>query len=95
MSMDWFLQSSPALFGLTAALITMGFLVHMSFRRRPYARLAFMTGLMKGAALEDENPNDSSTNPMVHSQSTPTLLTLFDCRSRPSPDHARIHPCQH
>jgi hypothetical protein len=28
--------------------------------------MAFLTGLMKGAALEDESPNGCSTNPMVH-----------------------------
>jgi hypothetical protein len=55
--MDWLLQSPAALLGLTVALVTIGFLVHMSFSRRPDARMAFLTGLMKGAALEDECPN--------------------------------------
>ena len=43
-----------------------GFLVHMSFSTRPDARMAFLTGLMKGAALEDESQNARSANPMVH-----------------------------
>ena len=64
--MDWLLQSSPALLALMVALITMGFLVHMSFSSRPDARMAFLTGLMKGAMLEDESQDARSANPRVH-----------------------------
>lgn len=64
--MDWLLQSIGALLGLAVAIITMGFLVHMSLDRRPDARMAFLTGLMKGAALEDESRNATPGNPPVH-----------------------------
>jgi hypothetical protein len=64
--MDWLLQSSAALLGLAVALITMGFLVHMAFSSRPDARMAFLTGMMKGATLEDESPNACSADPIVH-----------------------------
>jgi len=58
--MDWLLQSSGALLGLTVTIVTIGFLVHMSFSSRPDARMAFLTGLMKGAMLEDLTQNASS-----------------------------------
>ena len=64
-TMEWLLQLSAALLGLTVAFITIGFLVHMSFSTRPDARMAFLTGLMKGAALEDESPNAWSADPIV------------------------------
>jgi hypothetical protein len=64
--MHWLLQSSAALLGLEVALITIGFIVHMSFSIKPDARMAFLTGLMKGAGLEDESPNACSADPMVH-----------------------------
>jgi hypothetical protein len=64
--MDWLLQSSGALVGLTVTLITIGFLVHMSSSSKPDARMAFLTGLMKGAALEDLSQNACSAKPMVH-----------------------------
>jgi len=64
--MDWLIQSGAALLALMAALITIGFLVHMSFSGRPDARMAFLTGLMKGAMLENESPNTRSANPRVH-----------------------------
>ena len=53
--MDWLLQSSAALLGVSGTLLTMGFLVHLSFSSRPVARMALLAGLMKGAALEDES----------------------------------------
>jgi len=64
--MNWLLQFSAALLALMVALITIGFLVHMSFSSRPDARMAFLTGLMKGVALEDLSQNACSPNPMVH-----------------------------
>jgi hypothetical protein len=64
--MDWLLQWSAVLLGLAVAFITIGFLLHMSFSSRPDARMAFLTGLMKGAALEDESPNVYTPNPVVH-----------------------------
>jgi hypothetical protein len=64
--MDWLLQSSAALLGLTVTLITIGFLVYMSFSSKPDARMAFLTGLTKGAALEDLSQNADSAEPMVH-----------------------------
>ena len=63
--MDALIQSSGALLGLTVAIVTMGFLVHMSLNRRPDTRMAFLTGLVKGAALEDESPNACPENPLV------------------------------
>jgi len=59
-NMDWLLQSSAALLGMTGTLVAIGFLVHMSFSGRPGARMAFLTGLMKGAALDDESPDACS-----------------------------------
>jgi hypothetical protein len=61
-TMDWLLQSSGTLLGMTVTLITMGFLVYMSFSSRPDARMAFLTGLMKGAGLEDES-QDAAPKP--------------------------------
>jgi hypothetical protein len=58
------LQSSAALLAFIVALITMGFLVHMSFSSRPDARMAFLTGLMKGAAFEDESQDLYSSDSM-------------------------------
>jgi len=55
-----------ALLGLAVAIITMGFLVHMSLNRRPDARMAFLTGLMKGAAVGDESRDAARGNPPVH-----------------------------
>jgi hypothetical protein len=63
--MDWLLQSSAALLGLAVALVTIGFLVHMSFSRRPDARMAFLTGLMKGAGLEDPTQMTHTCNVQV------------------------------
>jgi hypothetical protein len=63
--MDWLLQSSAALLGLAVAFVTIGFLVHMSFSSRPDARMAFFTGLMKGATLEDESPNVFTASPPI------------------------------
>jgi hypothetical protein len=65
-TMDWLLQSSAALLGMTVTLITMGFLVRLSFSSRPDAQMAFLAGLMKGAALEDGNQGACSANPIVH-----------------------------
>ena len=64
--LDWLIQSGAALLALMVALITIGFLVHMSFSSRPDARMAFLTGLMKGAMLEDESQNVRSAIPRVH-----------------------------
>jgi len=64
--MDWLLQSSAALLGLAVALMTIGFLLHMSFSSRPDARMAFLTGLMKGTAFVDESPNACSVDLIVH-----------------------------
>jgi uncharacterized membrane protein len=63
--MNWLQQWSPFLLGLAVALIAIGFLVHMSFTSRPDARMAFLTGLMKGSALEDESPSECSENRTV------------------------------
>ena len=75
--MDWLLQSSPALLALMVALITIGFLVHMSFSSRPDARMAFLTGLMKGAGLEDDSHNAGSSNTTdqrPHESDSPRLV---------------------
>jgi hypothetical protein len=75
--MAWLIQSWAALLALMVALITIGFLVHMSFSGRPDARMAFLTGLMKGAMLEDESQNARSANPRVHrplDSSSPRLV---------------------
>ena len=63
--MNWLYESSSVLLGLAVALITMGFLVHMSLSSRPDARMAFLTGLMKGTALEDEGPDVDSADPIL------------------------------
>jgi hypothetical protein len=63
--MDWLLQSSAALLGFAVTLVAIGFLIHMSFSNRPDARMAFLTGLMKGAALEDESRNACPANATV------------------------------
>jgi len=64
--MDWLIQSGAALLAFVVALIAMGFLVHMSFSSRPDARMAFLTGLMKGAMLDGASQNARSANPRVH-----------------------------
>lgn len=71
--MDWLLQSSAALLGFAVTLVTIGFLIHMSFSNRPDARMVFLTGLMKGAALEDESRNACSADP--------TAYRPLDCNS--------------
>jgi hypothetical protein len=60
--MDWLIQSGAALLALMVALVTIAFLVHMSLSSRPDARMAFLTGLMKGAMLEDESQNARSAS---------------------------------
>jgi hypothetical protein len=55
--MDWMLQSPTVLLGLAVTLITIGFLVHVSLSARPDARMAFLTGLMKGTPLGDQRQN--------------------------------------
>jgi hypothetical protein len=76
--MDWLLQSSPALLGFAVLLIILGFLVHMSASRRPDARMAFLTGLMKGAPLEDENQTVYSADPIVDRALAPNSPALLD-----------------
>jgi hypothetical protein len=61
--MHWLLQSSAALLGLVVLLITLGFLVRMSFSTRPDAQMEFLMGLMKGASRKDESPNACPANP--------------------------------
>lgn len=74
--MDWLLQSSAALLGVSGTLLTMGFLVHLSFSSRSGARVALLAGLMKGAALEDESRKACSPNPIVHRPPTPVRSSI-------------------
>jgi hypothetical protein len=66
--MDWLAQWSGPLLGLLVLLVTIGFLIHMTFSHKPDARMAFLTGLMRGA-LEDETPEalPAPAAPLVHS----------------------------
>ena len=40
--------------------------------------MAFLTGLMKGAALEDQSQNACSANPIVHRSLDSNYLVSFD-----------------
>ena len=74
--MDWLAQSPAALLALAVVIGTVAFLVHMSFRTRPDARMAFLTGLLRGAGLEDQCHNSCST-PSIFSEAPPATKPAF------------------